>query len=559
MKLFKGVLLSSFLLCSSIVSHSQDIQIYINEILAGNTADSMDDFQDWDDWFELYFPPGQGQAVYNLAGHYVSDNPSNLTKYQIQDDAQSTIVSNQHKLFWADKDSVQGSLHVNFKFTSEGEGLYLTMPDGITILDSVSFGQQAEDISFGRECDGCPEWMFFNNTTKDEPNEEVVQAGELLFINEVLSMNTETAHDEANEHDSWIEIYNPNDAQINLAGYWISTDVNDPLTFQIPNTNPYFSIIPANSFRLLWFDDEDFQFTNHVPLTLDPEGGDLVLTSPDGLTTVDTFSYPAGANDMSWGRQSDGSPNSVNFSIPTPRVTNSLLIVQPENIYINELMADNNLDTLDSYNEAEDWFEIYNPNSYDVDMAGYFISDNPESPMKWQVPVSNSDSTTVPANGWLLFWCDEDGGSLNSQGINHTSFKLKDSGEQLIVRSPDGFSIADEISWTFMPENLSYGRQSDGSPYWTHFIGTTPEYSNNGAEVSVEESEMNLKPLTTYPNPSTGTQVNFSERVSGNLYSLSGRLVDQLVNEKWYNVSELASGVYIFQSSDLRILKIAVQ
>ena len=30
MKLFKGVLLSSFLLCSSIVSHSQDIQIYIN-------------------------------------------------------------------------------------------------------------------------------------------------------------------------------------------------------------------------------------------------------------------------------------------------------------------------------------------------------------------------------------------------------------------------------------------------------------------------------------------------------------------------------------------------
>ena len=70
---------------------------------------------------------------------------------------------------------------------------------------------------------------------------------------------------------------------------------------------------------------------------------------------------------------------------------------------------------------------------------------------------------------------------------------------------------------------------------------------------------MNLKPLTTYPNPSTGTQINFSERVSGNLYTLSGRLVDQLVNEKWYNVPELTSGMYIFQSSDFRILKIAVQ
>ena len=39
----------------------------------------------------------------------------------------------------------------------------------------------------------------------------------------------------------------------------------------------------------------------------------------------------------------------------------------------------------------------------------------------------------------------------------------------------------------------------------------------------------------------------------------AGQLVDQLVNEKWYNVSELTSGMYIFQSSDFRILKIAVQ
>lgn len=558
MKLFKGLLLSTCLLLSVTAAKSQ-AQIYINEILAGNTADSMDDFQDWDDWFELYFPPGQGQAVYNLADHYVSDDPLNLTKYQIQDDDESTIVSNQHKLFWADKDSIQGSLHVNFKFSSEGEGLYLTMPDGTTILDSISFGLQVDDISFGRECDGCPDWIFFNNTTPDEPNAEVVQEGEFLFINEVLSMNTSTAHDESNDNDPWIEIYNPNDYQINLAGYWLSNDVGVPLQYQIPNTNPYFSIIPANSFRLLWYDNEALQYTNHVPAALDTDGGDLVLTSPDGLTQTDAYSYPSGANNMSWGRQSDGSPTSINFTTPTPRVTNSLLIVEPENIYINEVMADNNLDTLDNHLEAEDWFEIYNPNNYDVDLGGYYISDNPESPMKWQVPVSNPDSTTVPANGWLLFWADEDGGAFDSQGVNHCSFKLKDSGEQLTVRSPDGFSIADEISWTFMPENQSFGRFVDGGSAWVDFLETTPEYSNNGSQVLVEEGISNSRPLTAYPNPVSGTQVNFSERVSGNLFTLSGQLVDQMSQEKWYNVSQLTPGIYIFQSTDSRILKIAVQ
>lgn len=560
MKLYKGILLSICFVVLGNFANAQ-IQIYINEILAGNTTDSMDDFQDWDDWFELYFPPGQGQAVYNLADHYLSDDPDSLDKYQIPDGMQSSIVANQHMLFWADKDSAQGPDHVNFKFSIEGEALYLTMPDGVTIMDSVSFGLQVDDVSYGRECDGCPDWVFFNNTTPDEPNAEMVMPGEVLFINEVLSMNSATAHDESDDYDPWIEIYNPNDIQINLAGYWISTDPDNPLMHQIPNSNPYYSIIPPGSFRLLWFDNEDLEFTNHVPIGLNPEGGDVILTSPDGLTQIDSYNYPSGALNLSWGRESDGSPSSVNFTTPTPRVTNSLLIIEPEELYINEVMADNNLDTLDNFNEAEDWFEIYNPNNYDVDMAGYFISDNPESPMKWQVPVTNADSTTVPANGWLLFWCDEDGGNWNSQGINHTSFKLKDSGEQLTVRSPDGFSIADEISWGFMTEDHSFGRILDGSSTWVNFLpgGTTPEYSNGQGTVTVEEMTVNNRALTAYPNPTTGPQINFSERVSGNLFTLSGRLVDQLVNEKWYNVSDLTPGLYIFQSSDSRILKIAVQ
>ena len=110
-----------------------------------------------------------------------------------------------------------------------------------------------------------------------------------------------------------------------------------------------------------------------------------------------------------------------------------------------------------------------------------------------------------------------------------------------------------------MPENQSFGRFVDGGSAWVDFLETTPEYSNNGSQVSVEEGISNSRPLTAYPNPVSGTQVNFSERVSGNLFTLSGQLVDQMSQEKWYNVSQLAPGIYIFQSTDSRILKIAVQ
>ena len=103
--------------------------------------------------------------------------------------------------------------------------------------------------------------------------------------------------------------------------------------------------------------------------------------------------------------------------------------------------------------------EIYNPNPYPVDLAGYYISDKHENPTKWMVPLDN-DSTVVDAE-LEVFWADEDG----LQGWNHTSFKLKDSGEELGIYSPDGFTAADEVAQNTItiPNDVSMGRETDGA------------------------------------------------------------------------------------------------
>ncbi|MCB0760475.1 MAG: lamin tail domain-containing protein [Flavobacteriales bacterium] len=532
--------------------NAQDQVLFINEVMATNHSTLQDDFLDWDDWIEIYLLPGEG--LINLAGYYLTDDPDSLDKWKFPDTnlGLTTIVAGQHKLVWADKDTQQGELHTNFKLSGDGETIYLVMPDAVTIIDSVSYPMQAPDISYGRECDGCENWIFFNNTTPDDPNQEITPEPQVLFINEVLADNVDYIHDSEDEYEPWIEIYNPNPFQVNLAGYFVS-NTSDTELWQFPNDNPVLSVIPAEDFIILWCDAETGQAENHTNFTLDPAGGTITLTASDG-SNVDTYSYAETAPNVSWGRQDDGSPNSMEFNIPTPRVTNGLIIVQPELLYINEVLPANNTDTLDNHLQTEDWFEIYNPNNYDVNIAGYYFSDNPENPKKWKVPNYEADSTTVPANGWLLFWADED----QTDGINHTNFRLNNNAEILQMFSPDGFTMVDEIEWADVEGDRSLGRITDGASQWVEFIGTTPEASNNAGDVRVEELTFTGKALLAYPNPVTGERVHFSEQVSGSLYTASGVWVKEVASAKYVETSGLSNGMYYFRSADGRSIKLVV-
>ncbi len=148
-------------------------QIFINEFLAKNNASQADEAGEFDDWVELY--NASDEAV-DLAGYYLSDKNDNLQKWTFPQDS-SLLAAKGFLLIWCDEDQAQGPLHTNFKLSASGEFLALTAPDGISIVDSLTFGAQTADVSFGRKPDGSTNWGFLSPTPAESNAPTAIEDG----------------------------------------------------------------------------------------------------------------------------------------------------------------------------------------------------------------------------------------------------------------------------------------------------------------------------------------------------------------------------------------------
>ena len=77
-------------------------------------------------------------------------------------------------------------------------------------------------------------------------------------------------------------------------------------------------------------------------------------------------------------------------------------------VRINEILAVNQGYGTDPQGDAEDWIELANAGNVTLDLGGYYLSDDPENPQKWQFPVDQPSLTRLPARGHLLVWADSD-------------------------------------------------------------------------------------------------------------------------------------------------------
>jgi len=53
-------------------------------------------------------------------------------------------------------------------------------------------------------------------------------------------------------------------------------------------------------------------------------------------------------------------------------------------LLINEFLASSYTFSYDDSGDTSDWIEIYNPTKQAIDLAGYYISDNPKKPLKYK-------------------------------------------------------------------------------------------------------------------------------------------------------------------------------
>lgn len=143
--------------------------ILINEFMASNATTLTDEFGSFDDWVELYNPTA---TPVNIGGFYITDNLTNPTLWQIpaSNPTVTTVPANGYLLLWFDKQTDQGALHINAKLGSSGEAIGLFASDGVTLIDSRTFGVQYGDVSEGRVPNGGADWDYYSEPTPNAAN-----------------------------------------------------------------------------------------------------------------------------------------------------------------------------------------------------------------------------------------------------------------------------------------------------------------------------------------------------------------------------------------------------
>ena len=131
-------------------------QPLISEFLASNDNGLVDGYGSSSDWIELY---NAGDESIDLQGWYLTDDASDLTKWQFPNSVASDLSVNEYLVVFAsgiDAPDPQSNLHTNFKLSADGEYLALVMPDGFTVAsefgpNGADYPQQFTDVSWGYE------------------------------------------------------------------------------------------------------------------------------------------------------------------------------------------------------------------------------------------------------------------------------------------------------------------------------------------------------------------------------------------------------------------------
>jgi len=469
-------------------------ELIINEIQAKNLS-YLDPNGEPDDWVEIFNP--NNYAV-DIGGMYMTDSHFNSgitawTQIPVNAPAITTIPPYGFLVVWYDEDLDQGPLHVNDKLGGAADAVYLIDSDGLTVIDSFTWvdstGLNVDDVSIGRMPDGGTSWQLFG---VGQTNPCTPGASNLGFTNTAPVI-------------SHIQ-YSPNPT---VEG------VPTMFTVQVADADNNLATV-----ELLW-GINDYTI-NTFPMTLQ-----------DNSYVITICAFAAGTQIQFRIRATD------NLSAETlSPIYNIIIGFQAPTLYINELMPSNSTIITDEYGEYEDWIEIYNPNAFPVNLAGYFMTDNhygDGSPLT-QISSAQPDSTTVPAHGFKLFWFDED----MDQGVLHINTKLGTSGDAVYLVAPDMLTVVDNVIYTSatgLGADLSFGSYPDGTDNWFLFGGAnphpvTPGFENYPISNEDEHTPALIPTMSVYPNPTRGNlHIEIKNSAAPSLvkiYNLKGQLVREM-------------------------------
>lgn len=123
-------------------------------------------------------------------------------------------------------------------------------------------------------------------------------------------------------------------------------------------------------------------------------------------------------------------------------------------VVINEFLASNGSGLKTHQESAEDWIELYNRSTQEINLSGWYLTDSASEPTRWQFPPG----TTIGAGEYLIVFCNSWGGEPLVGGEYFANFSLSKEGEYLALIAPDGQTLIHEFFPTYPPQytDISY-------------------------------------------------------------------------------------------------------
>ncbi len=309
-------------------------------------------------------------------------------------------------------------------------------------------------------------------------------------INEAMSSNNATLADDSGNYADWIELYNPTKKDVDLTGWALTDDADNPEKFVFPG-----GTLQANGYLVVFADktkrsDPDAG-VYHVPFGLSGKKGEDVLLFDDSGKLVSNLTLPPLDSDVSYGIDDKG--KATVFAEATPGAENAgqkrtLEEAQPAaveagettgTIVINEYATNDTQTLTDRNGDFVGWVELYNKGDAAVDLRGYTLTDDASDKARWVFPAA-----TIDAGGYLLILLND--GKQSGDDLC-AAFKLSGKEEQLLLcdaqhRTVDSCEVFDLFS------NLSCGRTTDGGDTFGFFAAATPGKANKGQAFSSVDS-----------------------------------------------------------------------
>jgi hypothetical protein len=201
-------------------------------------------------------------------------------------------------------------------------------------------------------------------------------------------------------------------------------------------------------------------------------------------------------------------------------------------VVINEIMASNQTTIADQNGEYDDWAEFYNNTNSTINLSGWYFSDDPQTPNKWQFP----NGVTIDPGSFLTVWADDD---ENQAGL-HASFNLSANGETLVLSKPD-LSIVDQVVFGAQEADISYARCPNGVGTFEKIQPTFGANNDPACAATATESAFE-KQVKIFPNPTSGQVTVQAPGLGQSSVSLCSMLGQPLLHKVFMGETVLETG-----------------